>query len=196
MPFAFNLYLLYNYSKSYETSPFCSDGSPRNEGSAADYMFMLLIGAGLLALISYFYPVPFMGTALVFMVLYVWSRRHPTQPCSFFGFKFNGQYLPWVYTAFSVLIGKSPMMNLLGIGVGHVYYFFLKIAPVTYGWNIIKTPRFLYVSLSLSLSTREPLYVTRRSRSRRTTQDRLIQREPIHTFVHRVGKCRSRRATA
>lgn len=143
MKFAFNLYLLYNYSSAYEQSPFCSDGSPRNEGTTADYLFMLMIGGSILTIVSYFFPLYFLGEAVVFLVLYVWSRRNPMQPCSFFGFRFNGQYLPFVYCAFNLIIGKSPVVNILGIAAGHVYYFLLKIAPVTYGWDIIRTPRIL-----------------------------------------------------
>ena len=143
MGFAFNLYLLYNYSNAYETSPFSSDGSSRTDGTSADYCYMLLVGASLLLMISYFLPQMILGPALVFTIVYVWSRRHPNQPCAMFGFKFQGQYLPWVYCAFSIIIGKSPTMNLMGIAVGHIYYFTLQIVPVMYGYNLIQTPKFL-----------------------------------------------------
>jgi len=139
-PFAFQLYLLYSYSRQYEAAPFSS--SPV-ESPSADYMFMLMFGGSLLAIVSYFTEIPFLGPAMVFMVLYVWSRKNPEQPCSFFGFRFKGLYLPWVYCAFSVIIGNSPVMNLLGIAAGHVYYFLLQILPVSHGVDIVKTPQFL-----------------------------------------------------
>ena len=90
-----------------------------------------------------------MGESMVFMIIYVWSRRNPDQPMSFFGvccracacgpaltganrrwqplvapgFKFTGIYMPWVLVAFHVLVARSPVTDLIGIAAGHVYYF-------------------------------------------------------------------------
>jgi len=38
-------------------------------------------------------------------------------------------WLPWVLLAFSVLLGASPVVDLLGIFVGHVYYYLEDIVP-------------------------------------------------------------------
>ena len=139
-PFAFQLYLLYSYSRKYEEAPFPSS---RVESPTADYMYMLMFGMFLLVIVSWFTAIPFMGSAMVFMILYVWSRKNPESPCGLFSFRFKGLYLPWVYCAFSIVIGNSPVMNLLGIACGHVYYFLLQILPVSHGYEVIKTPQFL-----------------------------------------------------
>ena len=89
-----------------------------------------------------------MGPALVFMTLYMWSRKNATAPISFFGFQFQGIHLPWVLLAFSILMGNSPVFDLLGIGVGHLYYFLIAILPTEYpNWPSflhLQTPAFLF----------------------------------------------------
>jgi Derlin-2/3 len=105
---------------------------------------MLVVGGLGCAAIGYFLGLPFLGSGLVFMIMYVWSRKNANQPISMFGFVFMGMHLPWVMLAFSVLIGNSPVMNIIGIIVGHLYYFSLTIVPAKYGWNMIRTPEFVH----------------------------------------------------
>merc|ERR1711871_1859978 len=82
---------------------------------------------------------------LICMVMYVWSRKNPDTIMNFFfGFKFKGIYLPWVMLGFSVLIGNSPVDNLIGIFVGHLYYFLVVIAPRQYNRHLLSTPQFLH----------------------------------------------------
>jgi hypothetical protein len=44
-------------------------------------------------------------------------RRQPGLP------PFYGVYLPWLYLAFSLLLGANPVPDLMGIAAGHIYYF-------------------------------------------------------------------------
>lgn len=40
---------------------------------------------------------------------------------SFLGFfNFTAPYLPWVLLAFSVMLGGSPVMDLMGMGAGEI----------------------------------------------------------------------------
>lgn len=51
--------------------------------------------------------------------MYVWGRRHQYVQMSFLGFfNFTAPYLPWVLLAFSVMLGGSPVMDLMGMGAG------------------------------------------------------------------------------
>jgi hypothetical protein len=52
---------------------------------------------------------------LVFMIVYVWSRREAEKPMTFFGFAFRGIHLPWVLMALGILMGGDPTMDLCGI---------------------------------------------------------------------------------
>ena len=87
---------------------------------------------------------------------------------------FHGVYLPWLYLAFSLLLGTNPIPDLMGIAAGHVYYFLqvgcrcvdvvwlmvvsarghVRLASLSqivlpehpqYGYRLLKTPQLLYV---------------------------------------------------
>ena len=146
LPFVFQLYFLERYATKYEQNPFAA--GPHIQGSSADFAFMLMFGGLIMALVASFMEFYFMGPALVFMTLYMWSRKNATAPISFFGFAFQGIHLPWVLLAFSILMGNSPVFDLLGIGVGHLYYFMIDVIPRQYpNWPSflhLQTPAFLF----------------------------------------------------
>ena len=57
----------------------------------------------------------FLGQAFTIMLVYVWSRRNPYVSMSFFGLlTFQAPYLPWVLFAFSLLLGNSVIVDVLG----------------------------------------------------------------------------------
>ena len=68
------------------------------------------------------------------MQVYVWSRRNPYMTLSFLGImNFTAPYLPWVLLGFSVILGSSPGVDLLGLLVGEN---FLPLAlPSTIQWK-------------------------------------------------------------
>jgi Derlin-2/3 len=50
-------------------------------------------------------------------------------------------YLPYVMLTFSVLLGNSVTIDLIGIAVGHCYYFLEYVYPViadVRGWRVRK----------------------------------------------------------
>ena len=54
-------------------------------------------------------------------------------------FSFHAPYLPWVLLSFSVLLGNSATIDLIGIIVGHVYYFLEDVYPIIAdirGWRV------------------------------------------------------------
>lgn len=80
---------------------------------------MLLFGGTLLTLLAPFVQIEFLGSSLTFMMVYVWGRRHQYVNLSFLGiFNFTAPYLPWVLLAFSVMLGSSPKVDLLGMVAG------------------------------------------------------------------------------
>jgi len=87
----------------------------------------------------------FLGPSLAMMVVYVWSRRNPNMRMSFLQlFNFNAPYLPWVILGIELLLGQSwSLFDLMGIAVGHVYYFLDDVYPRTTGRRWLKTPQFL-----------------------------------------------------
>jgi Derlin-2/3 len=78
------------------------------------------------------------------VVVYVWARRNPDVLLNFLGlFTFTAPYLPWVMLMFGVVLGHSPVYDLLGIGVGHIYYFFEDVYPRATNRRPLAAPAFL-----------------------------------------------------
>lgn len=75
--------------------------------------------------------VPFLAQPLSSTVVYIWSRRNPDTRLSFLGLLvFTAPYLPWVLMAFSFFMhGSVPRDEIMGVIVGHVWYFFNDVYP-------------------------------------------------------------------
>ncbi len=51
--------------------------------------------------------------------------------------------LPWGLLLFSIITGGSPFENLIGIGAGHTYIFLKLTLPISHGYDLLKTPKFI-----------------------------------------------------
>ncbi|KAI8577673.1 hypothetical protein K450DRAFT_251204 [Umbelopsis ramanniana AG] len=140
LDFMFHIFFLARYSRMMEESHFRSRG--------ADYAWLLLLSAIALLICSIIVPMadmPFLGSPLAFTLVYIWSRRNPYIRLSFMGvLVFSAPYLPWVLLGFSLLINSHlPMGDVLGIAVGHVYYFLEDVwprEPHSGGRRLLQTP--------------------------------------------------------
>lgn len=137
--FLFYLFFLTRYTRMLEEGSF--------RGRKADMIWMLFYGAVFLILAAPFVHMLFLGSSLVFMMVYVWSRRNPEVRLSFLGmFTFTAPYLPWVMLGFSLVINSHfPVGDALGIVIGHIYYFFEDVYPITSrtGRRYFAAPAFL-----------------------------------------------------
>nr|XP_020654782.1 uncharacterized protein LOC110081966 [Pogona vitticeps] len=135
--FFFNMIFLYRYCRMLEEGSF--------RGRTADFIFMFLFGGFLMTLFGLFASLFFLGQAFTIMLVYVWSRRNPYVRMNFFGLlNFQAPFLPWVLMGFSLLLGNSIIIDLLGIAVGHVYYFLEDVFPNQPGGKkLLLTPGFL-----------------------------------------------------
>lgn len=108
------------------------------------------------------------------MLVYIWSRRNPFVRMNFFGvlnfqvcdiriYKYNlsmkniivegklififsiqAPYLPWILLGFSILLGNAIWVDLVGMAVGHMYYFAEDVFPqIRGGFRILQTPQIL-----------------------------------------------------
>ena len=136
--FLINLYFLYNYSLRLETGIF--DGRP------ADYLFMLLFNWVLCLLVAVFMNLPFLMDPMVLSVLYIWCQLNKDTIVSFwFGTQFKAMYLPWVLFAFNMIIAGGGVMELIGILIGHMYFFLMFKYPQDFGGpSLLATPQILY----------------------------------------------------
>ncbi|EDV18822.1 uncharacterized protein TRIADDRAFT_51239 [Trichoplax adhaerens] len=92
------------------------------------------------------YKFQLLMTPMVLSVLYVWCQVNRDVIVQFFfGTQFKAMYLPWVFAIFNIVIRGSGKDELIGIFVGHVYFFLVFKYPQEYGGRqLIGTPSFLY----------------------------------------------------
>lgn len=132
-----NLYFLYQYSKNLEIGEF--------SGRPADYLFMLIINWASLVLMATFMNIYLLMDPLILSVLYVWCKLNQDMIVSFwFGTRFKARYLPWVLFGFNMIISGGGFFEMLGILVGHIYYYIKYIYPRDSGGELIQTPSILY----------------------------------------------------
>lgn len=87
----------------------------------------------------------FLLEPMVLSVLYVWCQFNKDVTVSFwFGTQFKAMYLPWVLVGFNMILRGGGINELIGILVGHTYYFVAFQYPQDHGTSpLIKTPQFL-----------------------------------------------------
>ncbi len=136
LDFLFHMFFLTRYCRLLEEGSF--------RGRTADFVFMLLFGASLLLVCASLAHIQFLGQSLTFMMVYVWARRNQHVNMSFLGlFNFTAPYLPWVLLIFSLALGSNPLVDLIGMVAGHLYYFLEDIYPAMRGRRLLKTPAFI-----------------------------------------------------
>jgi len=144
--FLFHMYFLVRYCRLLEEGDF--------RGRTANFVLMLAFGVTMMTLVAPFLGTggQFLGNALTFMMTYTWGRRNQHAQMAFLGaFTFSAPYLPFVMLAFSLLMGNSVQMDVVGIFVGHTYYFLEYVYPTLAkirGWRvkrIMEPPRILHM---------------------------------------------------
>lgn len=82
---------------------------------------------------------------MVLSVLYIWCQLNKDTIVSFwFGTRFKAMYLPWVLLAFNMIISGGGVMELVGILVGHLYFFLMFKFPQELGGPVLlQTPSIL-----------------------------------------------------
>lgn len=159
LDFLFHMYFLVRYCRLLE------EGTDFR-GRTGDFVWMLMFGATLMTLAAPFISVHFLGSSLTFMMVYVWGRRNENVRMSFLGlFPFTAPYLPWVLLTFSILLGNPATIDLIGIIVGHLYYFLQYVYPVVAeirGWSIqriLKTPSIVHYMFGTYRDPNAPVVV-------------------------------------
>lgn len=94
---------------------------------------------------------PFLSFELLFALIYVECKRNPTEKSMLWfivveskAHSYLDTYMPFALLLFSMITGGNIIGDLIGIAAGHVYYFLKDICPIVYGYDILKTPQFLY----------------------------------------------------
>ena len=107
----------------------------------------------MLLLLAPMFGMMFCSASLFMVVIYLWSHRHPDDQTSFFMFQFKGAYLPWVMIAIDFVLNNDVIPSLIGIVVGHIFYFVQDVLPGAEsplkGYHLFATPRFINRLLNL-----------------------------------------------
>lgn len=121
----FQVYFLQRYSRLLEES----------SGRPAQFSWLLLYAMACLIMLSPLVSMPFLGHPLSSTLVYIWSRRNPDTRLSFLGLLvFTAPYLPWVLMAFSLALhGTIPKDEIMGVVIGHVWYYFNDVFPPLHG---------------------------------------------------------------
>ena len=61
-----------------------------------------------------------------------------------FGTRFKARYLPWALFGVNFMLVGGGLFELVGILVGHLYFFVMLKYPAEQGVTLIQTPQFLY----------------------------------------------------
>jgi len=135
--FLINLYFLINYSKLLENGLYFS--------VPADYFTLLLFNWAVCTLTALFMNMMVLMDPMVLSVLYIWCQLNKDTIVTFwFGTQFKAMYLPWVLFAFNMILSGGGMAELIGILVGHLYYFMKIQYPTEYGGQpLLTTPAFI-----------------------------------------------------
>ncbi len=91
----------------------------------------------------------FLGQAFTIMLVYIWSRRNPNVRMNFFGLlNFQAPFLPWVLMGFSLLLGNSIIVDLLGRNLcGFIRFINLSCADTCIDNKFVKFCSLLFVIL-------------------------------------------------
>ena len=110
-----------------------------------DFAYALLFCAAVLVASTLLLPAYFLTSALIAVLLYLWSRENQAARVSFFGlFTVDGFYLPWVMVGWTLVSGGSPVEELRGIVAAHLYHFLSREWPRAGGpQNLMATPEFV-----------------------------------------------------
>ncbi|XP_043273957.1 derlin-1 [Venturia canescens] len=135
--FMINCYFLYNYSLRLERGEY--DGRP------ADYFFMLLFNWICCVVIGLIGNIQILMDPMVLSVLYIWCQLNQDAIVNFwFGTQFKAMYLPWVLCGVNLILSGGGMLELIGILVGHLYFFLKFKYPQEYdGPELLNTPKIL-----------------------------------------------------
>ena len=115
-------------------------------GRPADYAFLLGFIWICAVIVGLFMNIMVLMDPLVLAVLYIWCQLNKDTIVTFwFGTQFKAMYLPWVLFAFNLIIANGGVMELIGILIGHLYFFLMFTYPQDFGGpSLLSTPQFLH----------------------------------------------------
>jgi Derlin-2/3 len=140
MPWLFQMFILVRYCEYLEKGYY-------NYGPRGTADMVMVCGFCMSVILSIAFlkgDMMMLGPALIFAVLYIWARKDPYRQVSMWGFAFKAWHFPFVLLLVGILMGGSPVLNIIGICVGHLFHFLMDVLPTTHRKTLLWTPEFLY----------------------------------------------------
>lgn len=117
----------------------------------AECLLMYLFGGGSVLAVSLLCEVLGVGIkfvfnagSIIFMLLYVWSRNFPESQVSIYGlFTVMAFHVPFVFVGIQFMLGGIPWSSILGVVVGHLYFYLTVLYPAIGGPRLLRPPLFL-----------------------------------------------------
>ncbi|GIX61243.1 DER1-like protein, putative [Babesia caballi] len=136
--------------QAYMCSQFSSllERNPMFANSVGAYLYFVLIQVVLVSVVSlvFYWPngFPMLNDALLFAIVYYWSKRDMWSPVSIYIFTVKAYQLPFAIMFFNFIMGAPMTVNLIGLAAGHLYYLAREVLPAKgYPSVVAVTPRCL-----------------------------------------------------
>jgi len=143
LDFLLHLFFMVRYCRLLEEGEF--------HGRTAHFVYFILFCILGIASSASWIGANFLGNSLTFAMTYVWGRRNEDVRMGLFGFiQITAPYLCWAMLGMSLIMGQRLDLDLVGIFVGHLYYFLEYVYPVVAkvrGWpiqRILEPPMILH----------------------------------------------------
>ncbi|KAH9586200.1 Derlin [Trypanosoma melophagium] len=129
-PFSLAILIMYsNYNEKFDFM-----------GKSGDFVWMWLFMITIVTVVGLFIGLYFTSFSLMMALCWVFCKRHPEMNLTLFVFEFRAAVFPWVLLLFHVIMGGAFMEDIVGIVIGHLYYFLKDVFPETHGMNPLRTP--------------------------------------------------------
>ena len=133
----FEMYILSDFSAKLENNELFR----HNPGDYLQFLlFQMLSICFVSTLLDWPRGSPFNGRALVFSIVYYWSRREPYGQVIYWGFLIAAHQLPWAMLVLEFLMGGSLKGSLIGAFTGHLFYFFREVLPAEKNIDLLSKP--------------------------------------------------------
>lgn len=145
-----SIMMLTRFMPLLESDPFPSGGGPGG-GNAADFYWMMVLGAVLILAFAVAMGTWFLGISLLTYTIFMWSRKHPEESASFWMFRVPAKWLPFVMIGWDFVVSNDPVPGMIGVAAGGVVNYVLNYLPnsVPGANKYLCTPQFVYRLLQL-----------------------------------------------
>ena len=124
------------------------------QGRSVDFLYFVMLTSGIMLVCAPVLNLAWLSESLFMCLMYLMSKRNRHEHFALIGLPMVR--IPATYVPYLILILGVTNERILGIVIGHIYFFFEDVyprLPTSSGTHIFKTPSFLYPPHSQSLFT-------------------------------------------